>query len=158
VASPEEFAQQCREASRNMRRLPAELRRTLAARSKADVADPLAAKIAAAASGPYGRALSTAVKTRAAADPQIVVGGARRVVSGGASARQLVFGTEWGGGKRVKAFAKTANRKGYKRRTTRQFVTPHPFVYPTIGANIDTVLEAFATMVEDTFTKVVSDG
>jgi hypothetical protein len=31
-------------------------------------------------------------------------------------------------------------------------------VYPTIGANIDTVLEAFATMVEDTFTKVVSDG
>jgi len=159
VATPEEFAQQCRETSRQMRRLPAELRRTLAQRSKAEVAEPLAAKISAAASGPYGRALSASVKTRAAADPQIVVGGARRVVSGGASARQLVYGVEFGGGSRVKAIPATPRRRGHRRHTTRQFVGKHaPFVFPTIGANIDTVLESFADIVDDVLGEVVTDG
>lgn len=150
MATAEEFARECRETSRQLRRLPADLRRALAQRSKTEVADPLAQRISAAASGPYGRALSGAVKTRAQADPQIVIGGARKVVSGGASARQLVYGVEFGGGSRVKAIPATARRRGHRRHTTRQFVGKHrPFVFPTIGRHIPAALEAFAGIVDD---------
>jgi len=157
MASPAEFAAECRTAARNMRRLPSDIRRELGQRSKGEVAAPLAQKVAAAARGPWGRVLSGAVKTRASADPVIVVGGARRVVSGGASPRQLVYGTEFGGGSRVKAIPATARRRGHRRRTTRQFIGKHaPFVFPTIGDNAEWVLEKFADIVDDVLGRVTN--
>lgn len=141
------FAAECQHVARLLRRVPRDLRRDLARGVQEQVARPLAARISAAASGPYGPALSGAVKARAQADPTIVIGGARRVVSGGASARDLVYGVEFGGGKKVRAVARTARHEGYRRHTTNQFRIPHPFVFDTIGRSMDWVLDAFAELV-----------
>lgn len=142
------FAAECKTASKQLRRLPKDLRRALATEVKTEVAVPLAGRIANAATGPYARPLSSAVRARASAEPQIVVGGTRRVVSGGASARQLVFGTEWGGGKKLTSVAATSGHKGYRRRSTRQFAQKHPFVYPTIAKSGEWVLDKFADIVD----------
>ena len=158
MSTPQEFAAECDQVAKSLRRMPAELRRALASGVKSDVAAPLAAKIGAAAAGPYGHALSGAVKARAAADPTIVIGGSRRVVSGGASARDLIYGTEFGGGKRTTAVPRNAKHKGYRRRSTNQFHPAHPFVFPTIGRESDWVLDQFATIVLDTLDKGVNRG
>jgi hypothetical protein len=89
------------DASKALRRIPKEVRRALAAEVKTEVAAPLAVKIAGAATGPYNRVLRNGTKARASADPQIVVGGARPRLSHGAGPRDVVFGTEFGGGKRI---------------------------------------------------------
>ncbi|MFW5473689.1 hypothetical protein ACOCJ5_10295 [Knoellia sp. CPCC 206450] len=131
-----------------MRRLPAELRRTLANEVRDEVVEPLAADIRAAWTGPHARALSASTKARVSGDPKIVVGGARRVVSGGASARQLVFGNEWGGGKRVKAIPARPARRGHRRHTTRQFpTTGQHTVYGTIHATLDRTFDRWADVV-----------
>jgi hypothetical protein len=158
MATLDEFGRECDAAAKALRRVPRELRRALASEVKTEVAVPLAAKIAAAASGPYGRALSGAVKARAQADPTIVIGGSRKVVSGGANARQLVFGTEFGGGKRTTRIARRPGRAGYRRRTTNQFVPAHPFVFSTIGDNVDWVLDRYSDIVLKVLNEAVSDG
>lgn len=122
---------------------------------KTEVAEPLARKIGAAAGGPWARILDAGTKARAAADPQIVVGGARPRLSGGAGPRQVVFGTEFGGGGRVKAIPTTPKRRGHRRVTTNQFRRHHkPFVFPTIEANMPEVLDAYA----DITLKVLNEG
>jgi hypothetical protein len=158
VAGLDEFARECDAASRALRRVPTDLRRELGREVKEQVAVPLAAKIGAAASGPYARALSGAVKARAQADPTIVIGGSRKVVRGGANARQLVFGTEWGGGKRTTRVAARPGRRGYRRRSTNQFVPAHPFVFSTIGDNVDWVLDRYSDIVLKVLNEAVSDG
>lgn len=171
MATMDDFAQQCDRASRDLRRIPKDVRRDLASSVKERVAVPLAGKVSGAAAGPYRVALSGGVKARAAADPQIVIGGAKKVVSGGASVRQLIYGTEFSGGKRYAIVNRpTRNgrrRKGrvsakeraaalangktiYKRHTTNQFVPGHPFVFSTISKNGDWVLDTFADIVMDT--------
>jgi hypothetical protein len=144
MSTPEEFARECAAAAKALRRIPRELRKSLAAEVKDEIAVPLAAKIGGAARGPYGPALSGSVKARAAADPQIVIGGSKKIVSGGASARQLIYGTEFGGGKRMTAVPATSRHKGYKKASTNQFRVAHPFVFPTVEANAEWVLEEFA--------------
>lgn len=142
-----------------MRRLPAELRRALAREVKTAVADPLAGDIRAAWTGPYAPALSGATKTRVATDPQVIIGGSRRVVSGGASARDLVFGTEWGGGKRVKAIPGNARRRGHRRATTRQFAgAGQHAVYGTVARTMDRSLERFADAVDKIVGQVIGRG
>lgn len=141
------FHDECKQLARSMRRLPPELRRALASEVKTQIADPLADKMRAHLSGPYAAALSGSIKARVSADPKIVVGGGRRVVSGGAQARDLVFGTEFGGGKKVARVPSRAGRSGYRRRSTNQFVPDHPFVFSTIGANGPWILDTFADIV-----------
>lgn len=147
----EDFRGACQAASRDLRRLPTDLRRTLANRVRPDVADPLAADIRKTFRGPYAAALSTQTKTRVSGDPKIVVGGARRVVSGGASARDLVFGDQFGGGKRVAEVTRRTKRGTvrYRRHTTAQFRNARPTIYPTIARTIDRTLERFANIVEE---------
>lgn len=142
-----------------MRRLPAELRRALANEVRAKVAEPLADDIRGAWSGPHARVLSAATKTRVQTDPQIVVGGSRRVVSGGASVRDLVFGDEWGGGTRVKAVPRNDRRAGHRRRTTRQFPRQGQHaVYGTIHRTLDKTFERWADVVDDLIGKGMRDG
>lgn len=149
MADLDAFARDCMTASKQLRRIPADLRRALASDVKTEVAAPLAAKISAAASGSYGRALAPQVKARASADPQIVIGGTKRIASGGASGRQLIYGTEFGGGSRVTAIPTRPGRRGHRRRTTRQFIRQHrPFVFNTIGRNGGWVLDRFAHIVD----------
>lgn len=143
---PDEFARDAGEAAKALRRLPADLRRALAQESKDQVAVPLAAKVAAAATGPWARVLSAGVKARVAADPKIVIGGKSPKLSGGGGPRSVVFGNEWGGGKRVRALAGNNRRRGHRRATTKQFRNPHPFVFDTVNENMDWVLDQFADL------------
>lgn len=158
MADLSDFAAECEFVSKKLRRINKDLRRALAAEVKTEVAIPLAQKISQAASGPYGPALSGAVKARAQADPTIVIGGSRKIVHGGANARQLVFGTEFGGGKRITAVPRNAKHKGYKRRSTNQFVPAHPFVFSTIGRNGEWVLDQFSNIVMKVLDGGISNG
>lgn len=159
MASPEEFAQECEAAAKALRRIPKELRRALAAEVKTEVAEPMASKIRSAARGPWASRLSWQTKARAAADPQVVIGGVKKIVSGGANARQLIYGTEFGGGRRVTRVPARAGRKGYRRESTNQFIQNHtPYVFPTLRANSDFVLDAFADIVLKVINEEVPGG
>ena len=136
MSSIETFARECDITARNLRRVPRDLRRALSTEVKAQVAVPLAAKVGAAATGPWAKVLQPGTKARAGADPVIVVGGMRPRLSGGAGPRDVVFGVEFGGGKRTTAVPTRPGRGGYKRRSTNQFASHKaPFVYPTIAKN-----------------------
>ena len=143
----------CRDASRDLRRLPRDVRDALKARTRPEVADPLADTIRGTFRGPYAAVLSAATKTRVSGDPKIVVGGARRAVSGGASPRDLVFGSQFGGGSKVTQVTRKTRRGSvtYRRHTTRQFTKPRPTIYPTIRQELPTVLDRFATIIEEVF-------
>ena len=158
----DEFAADCGAAAKGLRRLPKELRRALSAEVKDAVAEPLANRIRAAASGPYARVLGPGTKARAGADPTIVIGGMSPKLSGGGGPRAVVYGTEWGGGKRlspVVAYQRGGRRpgrvRGYRRYSTNQFRTAHPFVFPTVNANMDKALEAWAGIVDDVVAREV---
>lgn len=154
----DEFAAECDHAARLLRRVPSQLRKALASEVQSEVSAPLATRIGAAATGPYARALSGSVKARAQADPTIVIGGTRKVVSGGASPRQLVYGTEFGGGARSTAVPTRPGRRGYKRRSTNQFVPAHPFIFDTLSANTAWALDRFADITLKVLNEVVTDG
>ena len=140
--------------ARDLRRAPKAIRDAVKRDSRSEIAEPLAAKIRTAASGPYARVLAAGTKTRAGsgAEAQIVVGGARPKLSGGAGPRHVVFGTEWGGGKRLSPVLGHTRAgvkvRGYRRFSTNQFRrTKRPFIFPTVGKNIDRIIEAYAGIV-----------
>ncbi len=139
------FERACRDAARSLRRVPKELRQTIAADSRDEVAAPLVQALQHAAVGPWARQLAAGTKARKAADPTVVIGGARPVVSGGAGVRQLVYGNQWGGGKRVTTV--TRGRSRYRLRSTRQFRTPHPYIIRTLSQQGGAVLDAWARLV-----------
>lgn len=159
MATPEEFSAECRLASKNLRRVPRELRRALSSEVKNQVAVPLASRVGSAARGPWSRVLQAGTKARAGADPTIVVGGLRPKLSGGAGPRQVVFGAEFGGGKRLTAVPRTARHRGYRRYSTNQFrANKTPFVFPTIAKNLPWVLDQFADISMTTLNKEVNRG
>lgn len=157
--TPDEFAATCRDASRDVRRLPAEVRRALGRRVRDEVAAPLATDIRGAGTTTYGRLVAPTAKVRASGDPTVVVGGARRVASGGAKGRDLVHGIHFPAGNRVTAVPARAGRAGYRRRTTRQFDRPKdPFVFRTIAARLDATFDRWASIVTDTVGEVIGRG
>jgi len=132
--------------------MPADLRKALAAQVQPRVAVPLAAKVAQAFTGPWAAPLAASTKARKLADPTIVVGGSRRVVSGGASARQLVYGATWGGGKRVASVTRRTRRGSstYRAHVTKQFQgKSRDNIIPTLKAQGGWVLEEFANIVDE---------
>jgi hypothetical protein len=156
MATTDDFERACRDTSRQLRRVPAELRRTLAAEVSARVADPLAARIASRWSGPYAAVLSAATRSRKGADPVLVVGGRRPVTSGGAAASQLVYGTEFGGGKRKTRTARGTQRRRrggagetavYDLRSTQQFTRRAPAIIPTLRADAPAAIERWSDVV-----------
>lgn len=154
-----EFEQQCKQAARQLRRLPAELRRQLGPEVRDEVAEPLAGSIRAAFSGPWVSVLAAAVKTRIRTDPTIVVGGSRSVLSGGGSVRSIVFGNEFGGGTRVTPVPSRAGRRGYRRRSTRQFAGAgrHP-IFGTIERKLDDTFERWTRVVERITDRTIDSG
>ena len=134
-----------------LRRIPKDLRKALSVRVKPEIAVPLAGRIAGAAGGPWGPVLATATKARAGADPTIVVGGARKVVSGGASPRALVYGVEFGStGRTVTGVPAGRGHRSYSRKSTRQFLAhKRPFIFPTIRSSGGWILDQYATIVDD---------
>ena len=157
MASTDDFIAECELAAKNLRRVPKDLRRDLSSQMKEKVAVPLAGKVSGAATGPWAAVLAAGTKARAGADPTIVVGGQRPRLSGGAGPRAVIFGTEFGGGKRISKVAKTAKHRGYRRYSTNQFRAHHkPFVFPTINRNIPWVLDQFADVTMTTLEKAVN--
>ena len=144
MATPEEFAAACKDAARNTRRLPKDLRRALGQRVRPDITDPLAARIGAGFTGPHAVVLRAGTKARTAATPDIVVGGTRPRLSGGGGPRDVIFGDEFGGGRRV--------TKG--RRSTRQF-DKRPNVFPTLARNVEWTLDRYAEIVDDVLEETI---
>jgi hypothetical protein len=148
----EAFERECKVTARNLRRMPADLRKALSAQVQPRVAVPLAGKVANAYAGPWAAPLAAATKARKLADPTIVIGGAKRVVSGGASARQLVYGATWGGGKRVSTVTRRTRRGSstYRAHVTKQFQgKARDNIFPTLRAQGGWVLEEFANIVDE---------
>lgn len=147
------FERELRQTSRQLRRLPKELRQSLSVEVLPRVAVPLAGKIAGALAGPWARPLAGQVKARKLADPTIVIGGRRRLVRGGASGRQLIYGASWGGGKRVANVTRRLRRGGavtYPAHVTAQFKGKgRDNVFPTIRRNGAWILEEFAGIVDE---------
>lgn len=172
------FEQQCRQTARQLRRLPAELRRDLANDVRDAVAEPLAAQIRSDWSGPWAGVLAAATKARVQVDPMVVVGGSRKVVSGGASVRDLVFGTEFGGGKRVglvnrprpaagrrrrgrvtTAESSAAGRRIHRRRTTQQFPSEGQHaVFGTIESTLDAIFGRWVDVIDRRIDKGMNSG
>lgn len=143
------FAQACAQAARQLRRVPGDLRRDLGRHVRDEVARPAAAAVntAARSAGPYGRALATAARPRAGADPAVVVGGRRPLVSGGATGRDLVYGANFGGGKRTTVVHR-AGARPYRARTTMQFTRPRPWIYPALARSADDLFTAWAAALD----------
>ena len=118
----------------------------------------MAADIRTAGRSVYARRVAPLAKVRSNADPTIVVGGVKRVASGGAKGRDLVFGAVFGGGSRTSVVRGTSRAKGHTRHTTRQFRTRDPFMYRSAFANVDRYLESWADIVEDEIRKRLPDG
>lgn len=158
MSEPTEFARECRAVAATLLGLPSAIKAALAKEVKAKVAEPLASDIRTQAYGPYSRVLRAGTRAITFADPSINIGGDGPTLSGGATPRDLVFGTEWGGGKRITAVPARAGRAGYRRRSTMQFRNKRPFVYPTIEANLPEVLDTYAEIVLDVMEEEVSRG
>lgn len=155
------IAQECHEAARALKRAPAEVKKATKLAVRTTLAEPLARAIGSAAGGPWGRVIGSATKSTADVTPRIKIGGARRVVSGGASVRQLAPGTEWGGGRRVTGVTRRKLNGGsvsYRRRSTAQFKAPRPFIYPTIDQRLPALLEDYADVVADALQEVIDRG
>jgi hypothetical protein len=136
--------------AQDLRRAPKVIRDAVKRDSRTEIAEPLAGKIRAAASGPWAKVLAPGTKTRAGsgAEAQIVVGGVRPKLSGGGGPRSVVYGTEFGGGKRLTAVPTRGRRRGYRRFSTNQFRrNKRPFIFPTVAKNIDAIVEAYAGIV-----------
>jgi hypothetical protein len=157
MATPAEFAAQCKATARLIRRLPPELRRELGRQVKPKVADPLAASVRADWVGPHRAVLSAGTKTRVAGDPQLVVGGARRVLSGGGSVRSVVFGDEFGGGSRRIVVSSTSRRRAHRRHTTRQFARAgYGRLFGTVRNQLEPTFDRWASIVDDVLRGITS--
>lgn len=158
VSDLEQFAAECKHAARGLRRVDKDTRRKIAAESRSRIAEPLAGAIARAATGPYAAALAKGTKARTAADPTVVVGGRRKVVRNGASPRDLVFGTEYGGGDRPSHVPARNGHRAYTRSGTRQFVPARPFAVPTTRDRLPAILDEFGEMIAEVLDEGVGRG
>lgn len=153
------MATACRSAADQLRALPAVLRRDLPHQVETDVAEPLAAQIAKAWRGPHAAALATATKARMDGDPQIVIGGARRLLSGGATASDLVFGDEYGGGNRVGRVSASRRARAHRRHTTRQFPRGGQHaIARTVTAHLDDTYTRWVGAVDQLIAKAMPHG
>lgn len=159
MADLQAFERSCRETARQLRRVPADLRRALSSDVQPLIAEPLADRISSTFTGPWAAPLAGATKTRKLADPTIIIGGARRVVSGGANARQLVYGAQFGGGNRTSKITRKTRRgrATYSARTTRQFARhAQETIFPAIRREGGWVLDQFAEIVAKVLTAGVT--
>jgi hypothetical protein len=134
------FARECDRNATALRALPRDLAARLARDVPRRVAEPLAAAVRRSGRGVYGARIAATATVTTGSPPAVTVGGPRRVVSGGATAGQLVWGNElgWNG-----------------RRTSRQFIrNSSPFIIATVEGQVDDAMDAWVEItdaaVEDT--------
>lgn len=124
---------------RLLREMPRDLQRDVRKTVTRNVAGPLARKIAAAGAGSDRQSAGAARSVKAVFDrvPTIRAGGSRKATSDGATAGDIFFGAEFGGG---------------SRKTTRQF-RPHRgqtgyWYWPTVRSSSADVEEQWASAID----------
>lgn len=149
------FAVACKQAARQLRRIPNDLRHDVKQHVRTEVAEPLARAVASAASGamPYGPSAQPVVKARLDFEPVVVIPARprARTTEGRATVGNVVFGQEFGGGGRVRPVERTKPSGGtviFRRDVTAQFQTHRPFIYVTLRRNAASALEAWATVLD----------
>lgn len=100
---------------------PGRVEAALAPAQLGQVAGILDAAVVAAWSGPYAVALAAGTAVETSPDLAVVTGGSAGHLSGGATAGDLVFGVEYGGGRRVAPVRPGRRARAHQRRTTAQF-------------------------------------
>lgn len=152
------FTAACRTLSRDLQSLPAAVRAALPEQMMNDVARPLAETIARKWTGPHAAALAAATQARYVRDDlEVFAGGRTRLISGGATGRDLVWGNEFGGGNRVKSMT-SSRGKSYRRHTTRQFGGGSDTLLGTADAALDWMLEQTARAAGTIIDKVLRNG
>lgn len=180
----DDFSAALKQGARQLRRMPAELRKAAGDQVLETVTRPLAAKVASAWTGPYAPALSVSTRARKGTDPLLVVGGSRELLSGGATGRDLVYGTEFGGRmdstrivnrERVPAGRGTRRRSGrvgraelgrqasagrpiFRRHATRQFVPARPAIFPTFRREGPWIFSTWAEVLDPFLTAWETGG
>lgn len=161
MATVEIDAREFGDLARDLRQAPKAIRVAVKRESRARIAEPLAGRIRAAATGPWSGVLAAGVKTRAGsgAEAVVAIGGARPKLRGGAGPRHVVFGAEFGGGKRIARVPRTDRHRGYRRYATNQFRGHHdPFVFPTAARSQDAIAETYAEIVLEALDGVIGNG
>lgn len=133
------FERSCRDLSRQLAVVPGKVAAALEREAPSKVAEPVARRVAARWSGPWAGVLAAATKAITGSPTGVVVGGTAPVVSSGASVNDLVWGNEYGGGRRP---------------TTQQFVPRHPAVITTIEGAVGELEDAYADIVQDELEEV----
>lgn len=152
------FTAACRTLSRELQSLPAAVRAALPEQMMSDVARPLAETIARKWTGPHAAALAASTQARYVRDDvEVFAGGRARLLSGGATGRDLVWGNEFGGGNRVKSMTSPRGKR-FRRHTTRQFGGGTDTLLGTADASIDWMLEQTSRAAETIIGKVLSRG
>lgn len=159
MATGADFANGCRAAASQLRALPSALRRDLDQEVLHVVVEPLARKVAQAWSGPYAGLLSQATSARLADSPEVVVGGATRQLSGGATAGTLVGGVEYGARDRVTQVNPRRRQRPYKRHSTRQLPRQgQKALTGTMERNADATFTKWVDLVNRLTDRVISRG
>lgn len=133
------FERSCRDLSRQLRVVPGQVEAAIEREAPARAADPVARRVAARWSGPWAGVLAAATKAIQGNPTGVVVGGTSPVVSGGASVNDLVWGNEYGGGRRP---------------ATQQFVPRHPAIVTTIEGAVSELEDAYADLAADAIEEV----
>jgi len=155
------FERAAKDAARQLRKMPKELRKEMGRHVQQRVAVPLAGYVADAARGatPWGVKIAPVVKARLQGDPTIAIGAARKVFSGGASVNQVVYGANWGGGRRRKATARRLGGNPYTRSSTAQFIRgSSEFIYSTFRAKAEWALNEWVQVLDPYLTEWESGG
>lgn len=153
--TPQEFARECDRAAQAVRSLPRALQQAYTARTRHEVADPLAARIRSAGRGVYGTRIAPTATVRTGTVPLVVVGGTARVVSGGATARDLLWGNELAQPARVAAVPARSRQAAHRRRSNVQTRTHRaPFILRTVNASIEWAFERWAKIADDALDQV----
>lgn len=100
-----------------------------------ELAQPLADRLRAAGTGStYARLVAGTTRVIPGRPIAVQIGGPQRLVSGGATGTDLVYGTEYGGGRRVTIVPANRRARAHRRRTTRQFISQRaPFIEDTVA-------------------------
>lgn len=133
-----DFQSEAREVGRLMRSLPKDVQKAIKAKGKDRIGVPLADAIRSASrQSKWYPKVTSQVKPVAGAAPGVKLTSAKRVFSDGASTRDILPGSVWGGGgTRKKPVARKKKSGGfthYQRRTTAGFRNPVDFVYRPIS-------------------------
>ena len=116
------------------------------------VGDLLGDAVRSAWSGPYAGVLASATQVVTNPAVAVVTGGGGGRLSGGATAADLVLGTEFGGGRRVGQVRAGRRAKAHARRTTNQFPRQTLAATHAVDAHLDDAARLLMDDVQEAIT------